>query len=269
MTRNYIWWSKFMLSRIYFLGVTRILTYKRNLGSSVDNAIKLLDERGEGLDSDPASGKIFFTVTFQTSLRTTSPNFKMYRSHFRGQGGRGVNLTIHLHLLPRLKLCEDVPLRLLYSLVTWTGKNLPFKTLSTITRQRKLKVLYKILYHLLYVLILFIFCHNVVPDLKPVILHVRNVAQCEVHCILTLLYTDLYPGLRLIIKQYLKASAPAIYDQEGCFYPKPNFNSIKSWTGLSIWEFTGIKTSHTNTHTRKKKKRKLLLIVCQIQKVWG
>jgi hypothetical protein len=93
---------------------------------------------------------------------------------------------------------------------------------------------YKVLYHLQYALIIFIFSHNVVTDLKPVILHVCNVAQWEIHCIVTLLCTDLYPGLRLIIKQNLKASALAIYDQEGCFYPIPNFNSIKSWTGLSI-----------------------------------
>jgi len=37
---------------------------------------------------------------------------------------------------------------------------------------------YKISYHLLYTLILIIFCHNVVPDSKTVILRARNVAKC-------------------------------------------------------------------------------------------
>jgi len=109
-----------VLLPIYFLGVTRLLTYKRNLGSSVNNAIRLLDERGTGF-----SGKIFFTAIFETSLGTTSPKLKMYRNHFRGQGGRGVNLTLPSSIA-EVQMCGNVLLRLLYSLVTLTRKSLPF-----------------------------------------------------------------------------------------------------------------------------------------------
>ena len=39
--------------------------------------------------------------------------------HFQGQSGRGVQLIIHLHIVPRLGMNENVPLLPLY---VWTGK---------------------------------------------------------------------------------------------------------------------------------------------------
>ena len=43
-----------------------------------------------------------------------------------GEGGRGVKLIIHLHLLPRLRIRGAIPLLPLHALIAWTEKNLPF-----------------------------------------------------------------------------------------------------------------------------------------------
>jgi len=39
--------------------------------------------------------------------------------------GQGMKLTIHLHLVPTLRMSGTVPL-LIYAFIAWTGKTLPF-----------------------------------------------------------------------------------------------------------------------------------------------
>jgi len=44
----------------------------------------------------------------------------------RGYGGRGMTLTTHLHLAPKLRMSGAMPLLPLYAFVTWTVNTLPF-----------------------------------------------------------------------------------------------------------------------------------------------
>jgi len=39
---------------------------------------------------------------------------------------RGVKLTTHLPLVPRLRMSGAVPLLLIYAFIAWTGKTIPF-----------------------------------------------------------------------------------------------------------------------------------------------
>jgi hypothetical protein len=50
----------------------------------------------------------------------------------RGYSGRGVKLTTHFYLIPRLRMSGAVPLLRLYTFMAWTGRTLPF-TKSIVT----------------------------------------------------------------------------------------------------------------------------------------
>jgi hypothetical protein len=101
-------------------------------GSSVTIVTRLRASRSEVII---LLGAKFSSIlqNFQTSSGGP-PNF-LYNGHRRSFPGRVVMLTIHLHLVPRLRMSGAMPLLPLYAVMVWVGKPLPFAVIFEGTRR--------------------------------------------------------------------------------------------------------------------------------------
>jgi len=97
------------------------------------NAFEMLHTKYVSLYKGAVQKKIFFSFPERPDWLRDPPSllFSGYRDFFpRGSSGRGVKLSIHLKLVPKLRICGAIALLSLHSFMAQTGTSLPLSSQS-------------------------------------------------------------------------------------------------------------------------------------------